>query len=92
MAVNDNPMAIIPRVVDMRNSVEWNKKSPRNPMALIVVPIINDFEILSFDIMKPEVGPNTSNIRANGNCTLVALIGSPPKPNGSGFLTNMGMV
>ena len=46
-------------------------------MALIVVPIINDFEVLSFDIMKPEVGPNTSNIRANGNCTLVALIGSP---------------
>jgi hypothetical protein len=26
MAVNDIPMAIIPRLVDMRNSVEWNKK------------------------------------------------------------------
>ena len=61
-------------------------------MALIIVPIINDFEVLSLDIMKPEVGPNTSNIRANGNCTLVALIGSPPKPNGGGFLTIMGMV
>jgi hypothetical protein len=54
-----NPTAIIPRFVDIRNSVEWNKKSPRNPMALIMVPIIIDFTVLSFDIMKPEVGPNT---------------------------------
>ena len=42
--------------------------------------------------MKPEVGPNTSSIRANGNWTFVALIASPPKPNGGGFITSMGMV
>ena len=92
MAVNDNPTERIPRFVDIRNSVEWNKKSPKNPAALVIVPIINDFADPTFDIMKPDKGPNTKSTMANGNCTLVVLIASPPKPNGGGFLTSMGMV
>ena len=59
---------------------------------LITVPIIIDFADPTFDIMKPEAGPNISSTRANGNCTLVVLITSPPKPNGGGFLTSIGIV
>jgi len=59
---------------------------------LITVPIIRDFEVPTFDIIKPEVGPNIRSIKAKGNCTLVVLIASPPKPTGGGFLTSIGIV
>ena len=63
-----------------------------SPTVLITVPSIRDFAVPTFDIMKPEVGPNTRSIKTKGNCTLVVVIGSPPKPTGGGFLTSIGMV
>ena len=46
----------------------------------------------SFEIIKPDVGPNIKSIIANGNCTLPVVIASSPNPSGGGFLTRIGIV
>jgi len=82
---NDRPVARIPRFIDSRNSVEWNKKIQKKPMAPTIVPNMSGFMEPNLDIITPDAGPTTSNIRAKGSCTFAALIGSPPNPTGWGF-------
>ena len=58
--VNDNPVDRIARFAETSISLEWNINRPRKPLAVIIVPAIIGFTDPSFDIMKPEVGPNTN--------------------------------
>lgn len=61
-------------------------------IVIIIVPNIIGFNEPNFEIMKPDVGPKIRKTNAKGNCILPVLIASAPKPRGSGFLTNIGMV
>jgi len=38
-----------------------------NPAVLIIVSIVIGLNDPNFEIIKPEVGPNTRSTRANGN-------------------------
>ena len=90
--VKDNPVERIPRLSETNNSVEWNISKPMKPAVVIMVPKMIGFNEPNFDTMNPEVGPKIKSTMANGSCTFPALMASSPKPSGSGFLTNIGIV
>ena len=58
----------------------------------MIAPAMTGFIDPSLDIIKPDVGPKTKSIIANGNCMLPGRIASSPKPSGAGFLARMGIV
>jgi len=90
--VNDKPADSNARFVETSNSVEWNRSKPMKAALVIKAPNIIGFNEPNFDTIKPEVGPKTRSIMANGSCTLPVLIASSPNPIGPGFLTQIGIV
>jgi len=44
-------------------------------------PAITGFIDPSFDMIKPEVGPNTKSVSANDKCMLPVLTASSPNPS-----------
>ena len=90
--VNDKPVERIARSVDINKGAEWKTKRPKNPAEVMDVPAMTGFIDPSFEIIKPDVGPNIKSIIANGNCMLPVVIASSPNPSGGGFLTRIGIV
>ncbi len=90
--VNDKPVERIARFADNDMGVEWNISRPKNPTEVMDAPAMTGFIDPSLDIIKPDVGPNTKSITANGNCKLPVLTASSPNPSGGGFLARMGIV
>ena len=41
---------------------------PKNPIVVIIAPSRVTFDEPIFEIIKPEVGPNASDVTENGNC------------------------
>jgi hypothetical protein len=62
------------------------------PFEVIIVPAMVGFADPTFDIMKPDVGPNNNIIIANGNSIFAAFTAFPANPSGSGDLTSIGIV
>jgi hypothetical protein len=48
----------------------------KNPTEVMHAPAMKGFIDPSFDIIKPDVGPNTRRISSNGNCILPVLTAS----------------
>src|SRR5690348_11174566 len=90
--VNDNPTDIIPSVVDIINSVEWNATSPKNPIVHMIVPSAVSLKLPNFDTIKPDAAETISDIIINGSWTFAVDTASPPNPSGLGLCTNIGMV
>jgi hypothetical protein len=80
------------RFSDNSSSVEWYNAKLNSPIDRRTVPVTKGLIDPSFDIINPDAGPNTSNTKANGSITFVAIIASAPKPTGDGFSMNTGIV
>jgi hypothetical protein len=87
--VNDKPVQRIARFAHSDKVVEWNIRRPKNPAEVMDAPAMTGFIDPSFDIIKPDVGPNTKSITANGNCMLPVLLASSPNPSGEDFLPEL---
>jgi len=79
--VNDKPVERIARFADTAEVVEWNMSRPKNPAEVMQAPAITGFIDPSFDMIKPEVGPNTKSVSANDKCMLPVLTASSPNPS-----------
>ena len=83
--VSVNPIAIIARFADIKNSDEWNRNKLKNPKALTIVPTKVGFIFPNFEIIIPAETDTIRIIMVKGIWTFAALIAFPPKPNGGGL-------
>lgn len=65
--VRDKPVPKMTKYNEIEASVKCTIKKLNRPSVVIIVPNIIGFSDPNFDIIKAEAGPNTKNIKANGN-------------------------
>jgi hypothetical protein len=78
----DRPPAIIARLADTKNSVEWNRNILKSPIMLITLPRMVGLIFPSLEIMNPDDGANNKNTTIKGSWILAAAVASPSNPNG----------
>src|SRR5215216_133376 len=86
--VIESPDAIMARLVDTANSVEWNISSPSDPIRLISEPIMIGFSFPIRFMISGVTLAKTRNIIMKGSWTFAASTASPPNPSGIGLLTS----
>lgn len=65
--VRDNPAAIIARLADTMNSVEWKINRLKRPIILIALPRMVGRIFPSLEIINPDEGANNKKTTINGS-------------------------
>ena len=65
--VRDKPAAIIARLADTKNSVEWKINRLKRPIILIALPRIVGLIFPSLEIINPDDGANNKKTTINGS-------------------------